>query len=177
VAFPDGDGAVYNCQMASRRLNEPIEPMTLGNMRCFNAVGFTFTPSTALGSISSKASFLNSPARSCAPHPRRIQTGDRLMAAVDHLNGEHDGATFGAVSRTAVQRFRAIYQSESPTGKRSISDRASGRCDCSRAASHDCGDRRGSPKLHAESVKPPLSTTAPTAIVGGAPCGAAIAGD
>jgi hypothetical protein len=33
VAFPDGDGAAYNCRMAARRLSEPIEPMTLGNMR------------------------------------------------------------------------------------------------------------------------------------------------
>jgi hypothetical protein len=32
-ALPDGNGAAYNRRMASRRLNEPIEPMTLGNMR------------------------------------------------------------------------------------------------------------------------------------------------
>src|ERR1700681_3126540 len=30
---PDGSGAPYNRRMAPRRLNEPIEPMTLGNMR------------------------------------------------------------------------------------------------------------------------------------------------
>jgi hypothetical protein len=33
VAFPDGSGAAYNRRMAARRINEPIEPMTLGNMR------------------------------------------------------------------------------------------------------------------------------------------------
>jgi hypothetical protein len=33
VAFPDGNRSAYNCRMAARRLNEPIEPMTLGNMR------------------------------------------------------------------------------------------------------------------------------------------------
>jgi hypothetical protein len=33
LAFPDGDGAAYNCRMAARRFNEPFEPMTLGNMR------------------------------------------------------------------------------------------------------------------------------------------------
>jgi hypothetical protein len=32
AAFPDS-GAAYNRRMAARRLNEPIEPMTLGNMR------------------------------------------------------------------------------------------------------------------------------------------------
>ena len=31
--FPDGNGAAYNRRMAVRRLNDPIEPMTLGNMR------------------------------------------------------------------------------------------------------------------------------------------------
>jgi hypothetical protein len=33
VAFPDGSGAAYNRRMAARRISEPIEPMTLGNMR------------------------------------------------------------------------------------------------------------------------------------------------
>jgi hypothetical protein len=33
VAFPDGGEAAYNRRMAARRINEPIEPMTLGNMR------------------------------------------------------------------------------------------------------------------------------------------------
>jgi hypothetical protein len=33
VAFPDGSGAAYNCRKAARRINEPIEPMDLANMR------------------------------------------------------------------------------------------------------------------------------------------------
>jgi hypothetical protein len=33
AAFPDGARAAYNRRMAARHLNEPIEPMTLGNMR------------------------------------------------------------------------------------------------------------------------------------------------
>jgi hypothetical protein len=32
-AFPEGSGPAYNRRMAARRINEPIEPMTLGNMR------------------------------------------------------------------------------------------------------------------------------------------------
>jgi hypothetical protein len=32
-AFPQDGGPAYNHRMATRRLNEPIEPMTLGNMR------------------------------------------------------------------------------------------------------------------------------------------------
>jgi hypothetical protein len=37
VAFPDA----YNRWMAARRLNEPIEPMTLGNMRVTQLAGAT----------------------------------------------------------------------------------------------------------------------------------------
>jgi hypothetical protein len=33
VGFPDDSSPAYNCRMAARRINEPIEPMTLGNMR------------------------------------------------------------------------------------------------------------------------------------------------
>jgi hypothetical protein len=33
VAFANGNVAAYNRRMAARRLNEPFEPMTLGNMR------------------------------------------------------------------------------------------------------------------------------------------------
>jgi hypothetical protein len=33
AAFPDDNVAAYNRRMAARCLNEPIEPMTLGNMR------------------------------------------------------------------------------------------------------------------------------------------------
>ena len=33
TAFPDDSSPAYARQMAARRLNEPIEPMTLGNMR------------------------------------------------------------------------------------------------------------------------------------------------
>jgi hypothetical protein len=33
VGLPDADGAAYNSRMAAGRLNDPIEPMTLGNMR------------------------------------------------------------------------------------------------------------------------------------------------
>jgi hypothetical protein len=33
AAFLDASRAAYNRMMAARRLNEPIEPMTLGNMR------------------------------------------------------------------------------------------------------------------------------------------------
>jgi hypothetical protein len=31
VGFPDDSSPAYNCRMAARRINEPIEPMTLGN--------------------------------------------------------------------------------------------------------------------------------------------------
>jgi hypothetical protein len=33
VGFPDDSSPAYNCRMAASRINEPIEPMTLGNMR------------------------------------------------------------------------------------------------------------------------------------------------
>jgi hypothetical protein len=33
AALPNGVRAAYNDRMAARRINDPIEPMTLGNMR------------------------------------------------------------------------------------------------------------------------------------------------